>query len=420
MSYAIFRTEPIYTLKDLAQIGSHNRREKKAYQSNPDIDISKTQNNIEIIPCLSKYTKKFYQMTSDYKKEHEEKMLTMREDRKKSFSQMLNSSKSVVADEMIFTSDNIFFEQMDENDIKKWANTCMEFIYNDIGYSKEQILHATVHMDEKTPHLHCVVVPLVRKYDNRTKTMRYAISKKQYIKDKYHLSELQDKYHKRMIENGFDLRRGIKHSDNEHLTVKEFKKITRKLDNNITAQNKKLKAEYDKLQDSLNSSKETFNKKEIKISKESYQQIKNLAETTKQVLEETPRNLALSNSINGYINSYHQLAMEKAEIQYEVDNLKKKNKDLRLKNKILTDLLFNVFQTLKKWFHKILCLGNEQDKKEIGKEITDYQTKGYYNYNDIKDIVKNTSLENQFIKEENYYELESTYSNKDKDDSFSL
>ena len=30
---------------------------------------------------------------------------------------------------------------------------------------KEQVLHATVHMDEKTPHIHCVVIPLVKKLD---------------------------------------------------------------------------------------------------------------------------------------------------------------------------------------------------------------------------------------------------------------
>lgn len=41
MSYAIFRVEPINKLSDLAQIGSHNKREKKAYKSNPDIDIQK-------------------------------------------------------------------------------------------------------------------------------------------------------------------------------------------------------------------------------------------------------------------------------------------------------------------------------------------------------------------------------------------
>ena len=34
LNYAILRVEPIMTIPDLAQIGSHNKREKKAYQSN--------------------------------------------------------------------------------------------------------------------------------------------------------------------------------------------------------------------------------------------------------------------------------------------------------------------------------------------------------------------------------------------------
>ena len=50
MNYAIFRSEPIYTLNDLAQIGSHNKREKKAYNSNPDIKPELTKNNIELVP----------------------------------------------------------------------------------------------------------------------------------------------------------------------------------------------------------------------------------------------------------------------------------------------------------------------------------------------------------------------------------
>ena len=36
LNYAIFRSESVYTINDLAQIGSHNKREKKSYQSNPD------------------------------------------------------------------------------------------------------------------------------------------------------------------------------------------------------------------------------------------------------------------------------------------------------------------------------------------------------------------------------------------------
>lgn len=74
MSYAIFRIEPINELSDLAQIGSHNKREKKAYQSNPDIDITKTKNNIDLVSLSEKYIKVFYNLTKEYKKEHDKRM----------------------------------------------------------------------------------------------------------------------------------------------------------------------------------------------------------------------------------------------------------------------------------------------------------------------------------------------------------
>ena len=170
LNYAIFRSEPIFTLNDLAQIGSHNKREKQAYNSNPDIDKNLSKNNIELVPLTDKYVKGFYNLTKEYKKEHGERMKTEREDRKKTFKQMLDKSRNVVADELLFTATSEFFDNMTIDDIKEWANTCMEFVYEDLGYKKEQVLHSVIHLDERTPHIHCVVVPLVRKFDNRTKT----------------------------------------------------------------------------------------------------------------------------------------------------------------------------------------------------------------------------------------------------------
>ena len=119
MNYAIFRSEPIYTLNDLAQIGSHNKREKKAYQSNPDIDLSKTKDNVELFPLNMKYVKGFYEITKDYKKEHEERMKNEREDRKRTFRQMVDKSKSVVADELVFTATHTFFNDMSKEAIRR-------------------------------------------------------------------------------------------------------------------------------------------------------------------------------------------------------------------------------------------------------------------------------------------------------------
>lgn len=83
------------------------------------------------------------------------------------------------------TASHNFFKDMSREQIKEWADTCIEFVYNDLGYKKKQILHATVHLDEETPHIHCVVVPLVKKLDNRTKTERYTISKNNILKTKF-------------------------------------------------------------------------------------------------------------------------------------------------------------------------------------------------------------------------------------------
>ena len=86
------------------------------------------------------YEKKIkFKDLEEYKKEHDKRMETMRDDRKKTFKQ---------------------------------------FVYEDLGYTKEQVLHATLRLDEKTPHIHYVVVPLIRKYDKRTNTEKYSISKK--------------------------------------------------------------------------------------------------------------------------------------------------------------------------------------------------------------------------------------------------
>ena len=52
-------------------------------------------------------------------------------------------------------------KNLSKEELMKWANETMNFVYEDLGYTKEQVLHAVIHMDEKAPHLHCVVVPLV-------------------------------------------------------------------------------------------------------------------------------------------------------------------------------------------------------------------------------------------------------------------
>jgi len=417
LNYAIFRSEPIYTLQDLAQIGSHNKREKQAYKSNPDIKLELKNNNIELVPLADKYFKGFYNITKEYRKEHDERMKTEREDRKKTFNQMLNKSKNVVADELLFTATHTFFKNMEENDIKEWANTCMQFVYKDLGYNKSQVLHATIHMDEETPHLHCVVVPLIKKFDKRTNTEKYTISKKHYMKSGEYISELQDKYWKRMNDNGFKLERGIKNSDNEHISIKEFKKLTRKLDARMEKQNHLMTRDYEILEEKLKTSKPTLTGKKVKIDKETYDTLKDFMNTSKRVIKDMPNNQALFEELNDYTNHYREMEQKNRHLEVEIRRLEDKNDELRDENRRLHNFLNVMLQTIKKFFRKLLHIGSEKDKDNVVEEITSYHGLGYYNDRDLYDIADGTPREeeiNNYIYEQNY-DYNKDYDDKDID-----
>lgn len=423
INYAIFRSEPIYTLQDLAQIGSHNKREKKAYNSNPNIKIELSKNNIDIVPLSEKYIKGFYNLTKEYKKEHDERMKTEREDRKRTFNQMLNKSKNVIADELIFTASHTFFNNMSNEDIKNWANTCMEFVYEDLGYKKEQILHATVHLDEETPHLHCVVVPLIKKFDKRTNTERYTISKKQYIKDKNHLSELQDKYHTRLVNKGYNLERGIKGSDTKHQKVKEFKKTTRYYEQKVNNLNCRLDNAINNFEDKMQTTKNIpFDKKHIILEKETFDSMNNIIKETKNIMNFQPKMEQLFNEVNTFTKSHKALEKENNNLQKEIKSLTTRNQNLKKENNNLKLYIESILNTIKKFFRHLLKIGNENTKEATTKEIKNYYDNNDFDTNDVYNISKGTTKEDELFDYSNvpYYYRNNKVHNKDKNDDFSL
>ena len=399
LNYAIFRSEPIMTIPDLAQIGSHNKREKKAYQSNPDIDISKSENNIELVPLNMKYTKGFDELTKEYKKEHEERMKTERTDRIKKYHEMLNSSKNCVADELMFTATHNFFDGMSREQIRDWANTCMEFVYKDLGYKKEQILHATVHLDEKTPHVHCVVIPLVKKFDKRTNTERYTISKKQYIKDKINLSQLQDMYHKRLTEKGYDLERGIKGSDNKHIKIKEYKRMTKKLNHELNVKNDRFDKAMADFDEKMKSTKQTFivDKDFVKVKKDTFDSMNNVINESKKVMELQPKLQTIFNEVDSYANSYKYLEKENQKYKKEINKLEIENKELRQENNSLIYRLQYLFDMVKKFLRKLLQRGNDYTKDETANVVKDCYDNEEFDMSDVVKISRGTTKQDELF-----------------------
>ncbi len=398
MNYGIFRSEPIMTLNDLAQIGSHNKREKKAYKSNPNIKLELTKNNIELVPLKEKYVKGFHNLTKEYRKQYEEKQKTERDDRKRSYSEMLNKSKSVVADELLFTATNKFFKDKDKDFILEWANTCMDFVYNDLGYNKEQVLHATLHLDEATPHIHCVVVPLVKKLDKRTNTERYTISKKQYIKDKLHLSQLQDIYNDRLREKGYDLERGIKGSNAKHQKVREFKKTTRYYENKVETINKNLDNAMNDFEEKMKTTKNTIIDKEyVKVRKDTFDSMQNVINETKKAIEFQPKLESLFNEVDTYTKSHQTLEKENQNMQKEIKSLKNRNHNLTEENNNLKSYIKAILEAIKHFFRELLQIGNEPTKEVTTNEIKDYYDNQDFDMYDVKDISKGTTKEDELF-----------------------
>lgn len=211
----------------------------------------------------------------------------------------------------------------------RWADTCMDFVYNDLGYTKEQVLHSVVHLDEKTSHIHCVVVPLVKKLDKRINTERFTISKKQYIKDNVHLSELQDVYNLSLRETSFELERGIKGSDRKHIKIKEFKKTTKYYENKVTTINKNLDNAMNDFEEKMKTTKNTLIDKDyVKIRKDTFDCMQNVIKETKKVMEFQPKMEQLFNEANTFSKSHQTLEKENNNLQREVKALTTRNQNL--------------------------------------------------------------------------------------------
>ena len=90
-----------------------------------------------------------------------------------------------------------------------WVLKNYKFIVSE--YGQKNILRFTLHLDEKTPHIHAVTVPLTK--DGR-------LSAKEVFGNKGDLVSRQDRYAEAMKEFGLD--RGLKGTGIKHDTAKEY------------------------------------------------------------------------------------------------------------------------------------------------------------------------------------------------------
>lgn len=207
MSYAIIRNTK-YKRENLKGIFRHNERKNKNY-SNENIDKEKSYLNYSLKSPQYSYEKEFNRIKEKYNLKGQIKTV------------------SNIACEYIITSDHDYFERIGEEETKRYFETVYKFVaeYKELG--EQYIISAKVHRDEQTPHMHLIFLPVVHTIDKKGNSIdKLACSEFWKAKDSYR--QLQDAFYKYMVENGFDLQRGLpkEETNREHYSVEEYKKIT--------------------------------------------------------------------------------------------------------------------------------------------------------------------------------------------------
>ena len=133
-----------------------------------------------------------------------------------------------------------------------WCSDNVDWLKHTFG--ADNLVSAVLHLDEKTPHIHATVVPIVAGERRKAKTEKAAGRKKKYKKKKPNsarlcaddvmardkLKDYQDSYARVM--NRYGLRRGIEGSEARHITTQQYYR-------ELHLQNEHLKEDIQELQE---------------------------------------------------------------------------------------------------------------------------------------------------------------------------
>lgn len=207
MSYAIIRNEKLTRAQAMGAY-KHNERKTKNH-SNKNIDSSKTELNYYLKKNELSYIKEFDRIKEKY-------------DLK---GQIRNNSNIMC--EMVFTSDQKFFDEIGYEESKRYFTESYNFICNYKNLGEQNIISAVVHMDEDTPHMHLIFIPVVHTTDKQGNKID-KVCCRDFWRGKNSYRDLQNAYFKHISEKGFKLERGelVEVTNREHYSIQEYKKIT--------------------------------------------------------------------------------------------------------------------------------------------------------------------------------------------------
>lgn len=406
------RENAIRSEKDLKKADAHNNRKYKN-KNNQELDPEKSHENVvivgtnNIIEDVKKvYKDEFSEAVYDYN------MKQKREDRKilDYYNQINNDKQTNLAVEMIFQlGDSEHWKDKSMEDKKKMVNIYSKAV--DILKDRNIITaQATVHLDESSPHLHLIAVPIA---DNNKRGLSKQVSQNKVLTIKA-IKEIREEIekvfiseYKKTYKEEITLKKGSELPD--HLDVKKYKKAKEIL---------KVAKEYeynndikDTLETELENTKEEIKEIEEKITKAEKEK-ENKIEIIENVKTETNN---LTSELTKLETSKNGKLKEKDDLEKALDLYQQKIKDYKeqiVKDKEEADRLEEeekkTAEDLKAQEKKIKDIKDEIDKKN--KDYNDSLTEK----NNLEE--KKKKLEEDKKNIENAYNLEKENIIKDSEE----
>lgn len=287
-------------------IQSHNRRERES-RSNPDIDYERSASNYDLHEHAADDYVGAIQNRIDG-------LLLVKAVRK----------DAVHMCGLIVSSDSAFFEKLSPEDTRRFFEESKAFLTEFVG--AENVLSAMVHMDEKTPHMHFLHVPVTS--DGRLN------ANKIYTRDS--LKKLQTELPVHLQSRGFNVQRGVEQEPGaakKHLDTREFKQQQNALDGlkqEVQAAHADLKQrqrEESELRERLQSYERQAQEAEKELAAQSdippasMFNFKSALETAQEIIERQKKALAAKSIVDAHNEA---LRADKEKLQAQVKGLRDK------------------------------------------------------------------------------------------------
>ncbi|AIE37867.1 MobV family relaxase [Bacillus thuringiensis] len=317
-----------FKMRDVKGLQIHNQREKESH-SNSDIIQARTEQNYDLIHDKEKV---------DYKK-----LIQNRIDNGVVSNRAIRKDAVVCCSFMISASPDYmnFLSQVEQ---RRFFEESLRFLKG--RYGEEDFVYASVHVDEKTPHMHVGMVPV----NEKQKLSAYS-----FFKNKSEFHDLQDKIYEHVKEKGFDIERGVS-SDRKHLSTQRFKAVTLQQEIEELEQEKKgIDSRLHDLKMSLDQAKSVdeipvkekggfIRSKTVEITSEDFESIKVLARSSEALREDVRR---LKNESGVITREKDGLYREKCILEGQITELKRENRGLKEENDFFKKTLERVKELYK-------------------------------------------------------------------------